>query len=232
DIIVDGPRRSKPIYLLNNSFVGGVTVKDTTVVSSGNQFGANYPPNGQSIIPVIAKGASQIYSIGDKFCLENAGCETKNWELQDTAQLIYSTNQFKNTTSVRTEMTRDGYDDTPLLSLKPNNFSGISLLRMGRGNYWYDVTRSEADGTLSFKGNEPSYGYTFDANGGSFKVNNGNINFGASGTITLGTSSFANLPGSPNGTLYYCSDCQTVNPCASGGTGAIAKRLGGAWTCS
>ena len=35
-----------------------------------------------------------------------------------------------------------------------------------------------------------------------------------------------------NGSILYCSDCTIANPCASGGTGAIAKRLNGVWVCN
>jgi hypothetical protein len=30
----------------------------------------------------------------------------------------------------------------------------------------------------------------------------------------------------------YCSDCVIANPCRSGGSGAIAKRLNGSWVCN
>lgn len=46
---------------------------------------------------------------------------------------------------------------------------------------------------------------------------------------------FANLgvPATPpNGTIQYCTDCTIANPCASGGTGAFAKRLNGVWVCN
>jgi hypothetical protein len=43
-------------------------------------------------------------------------------------------------------------------------------------------------------------------------------------------SSLSNFPS--NGTVVYCSDCQITNPCASGGHGAIAKRLSGIWVCN
>jgi len=42
---------------------------------------------------------------------------------------------------------------------------------------------------------------------------------------------FAALGTPDDGTFLYCSDCTFANPCASGGTGAIAKRLSGAWRC-
>jgi len=43
---------------------------------------------------------------------------------------------------------------------------------------------------------------------------------------------FAVLPTASNGTLIYCLDCAMTNPCAGGGTGAIAKRLNGRWVCN
>lgn len=39
--------------------------------------------------------------------------------------------------------------------------------------------------------------------------------------------------GTTNGIVVYCSDCNHgSNPCTSGGTGAIAKRLNSAWVCN
>jgi len=55
----------------------------------------------------------------------------------------------------------------------------------------------------------------------------------ASGALQQTGVTFANLPASPsNGTLIFCSDCTIANPCASGGTGAFAKRLNGVWVCN
>jgi hypothetical protein len=42
----------------------------------------------------------------------------------------------------------------------------------------------------------------------------------------------ASLPASNNGTVLFCSDCTKATPCASGGGGALAVRLGGAWDCN
>jgi hypothetical protein len=42
---------------------------------------------------------------------------------------------------------------------------------------------------------------------------------------------FANLGTPPNGTVRYCGDCTKSTPCASGGTGAFARRLNAAWDC-
>lgn len=34
------------------------------------------------------------------------------------------------------------------------------------------------------------------------------------------------------GAIVYCSNCTKATPCASGGTGAIAKYLNNAWDCN
>jgi len=52
------------------------------------------------------------------------------------------------------------------------------------------------------------------------------------GAITLRSLPWGSLPVSPNGTLFYCSDCTKTTPCTITGTGAIAKRLNGAWDCN
>jgi len=43
---------------------------------------------------------------------------------------------------------------------------------------------------------------------------------------------FANLGAATNGSMIYCADCTIASPCAGAGTGAIAKRLNGAWVCN
>ncbi len=42
---------------------------------------------------------------------------------------------------------------------------------------------------------------------------------------------FASLPASANGTVLYCSDCTKAATCVGGGTGALASRENGAWSC-
>jgi hypothetical protein len=50
--------------------------------------------------------------------------------------------------------------------------------------------------------------------------------------VALTGRAFSTLGASPNGTQVYCSDCTIANPCASGGTGAMAKRLNSVWVCN
>ena len=42
----------------------------------------------------------------------------------------------------------------------------------------------------------------------------------------------AALAAEADGTIIYCTDCTVASPCAAGGTGALAKRLNGAWICN
>lgn len=65
-------------------------------------------------------------------------------------------------------------------------------------------------------GAEPAEKWTMD--------NTGNL-------ISAGVTQ-ANLGTPADGSIIYCSDCTIANPCAGGGTGAIAKRLNGAWVCN
>lgn len=53
-----------------------------------------------------------------------------------------------------------------------------------------------------------------------------------SGRFIFDPITFANLGTPSNGAFVYCSDCTIANPCASGGNGAFAKRLNGAWVCN
>lgn len=52
------------------------------------------------------------------------------------------------------------------------------------------------------------------------------------GSLQIIGVTYANLPTPSNGQLVYCTDCQQANPCASGGSGAFARREAGAWNCA
>lgn len=49
---------------------------------------------------------------------------------------------------------------------------------------------------------------------------------------TCSAGGCSDLGASKNGTMIYCTNCQKTTPCSSGGSGAIAKRLNGAWDCN
>jgi hypothetical protein len=52
------------------------------------------------------------------------------------------------------------------------------------------------------------------------------------GGIIQGGVAFAALGTPASGKLIYCNNCTIASPCASGGTGAFAKRLNSIWACN
>jgi hypothetical protein len=50
--------------------------------------------------------------------------------------------------------------------------------------------------------------------------------------LQLPSYTFAALPSIADGFLVYCADCRNADPCAGGGTGAVAQRVGSAWACA
>lgn len=52
------------------------------------------------------------------------------------------------------------------------------------------------------------------------------------GLLKLGLLPFASLGTPDNRTVVYCTDCTKATPCASGGGGALAVRINGAWDCN
>ena len=55
----------------------------------------------------------------------------------------------------------------------------------------------------------------------------------AQGVKIAGDSRSNILATSPSdGYLILCTDCQKDLSCSSGGSGALAKRLGGSWVCN
>jgi hypothetical protein len=96
-------------------------------------------------------------------------------------------------------------------------------------------------GTVGSTGNE-----RFVSNWTSFArnaANNANIAIGDFGnttadvytlgaTVALPPVAFAGLGTPANFAIRGCTDCTIANPCAGGGTGAMAKRLNGVWVCN
>ena len=76
------------------------------------------------------------------------------------------------------------------------------------------------------------YAVQASAGGAVDPDNRATLNLGYDGTLRLGAWTFSKLGSAPNGTIRFCADCTTSNPCVTGGTGAIAKRLNGVWVCN
>lgn len=89
---------------------------------------------------------------------------------------------------------------------------------------------NERGGDVRMRGGPASSG---NANGGDVTLAGGNgIGTGTAGFVKFTTRTFATLGTPANGSVAMCSDCTIANPCASGGTGAFAKRLNAVWVCN
>lgn len=114
------------------------------------------------------------------------------------------------------------------------NFNGGARLSNGSvsGHLLTDSTGA-AYGLLQFGGTTNSFP-AFRRNGTQFDVrlaDDSNSSGMAMQYTAYNSTAFASLGTPGDGTVRYCNDCTFANPCASGGTGAIAKRLAGAWRC-
>lgn len=216
-IVVYGGDTNSPVTIINNSIQSLLTIRNSTVVSTGNQFTSQ--SNATNSL-ARAVQSSTVYSIGDKFCFDIAGalCTETNREeyvTDQSSQVVFSANKYRNT---------------------------MSKLRIGRFPYHFDIARNENTGILEFNasqgtgtggGHIPGFaGYSFATNGGIVKINyDGSVSYGSKNYNEL--INFVNLLNIPsNGTVIYCSDCQKSTPCSSGGTGALAKRINSSWDCN
>jgi len=89
-----------------------------------------------------------------------------------------------------------------------------------------NIAFTTANGRGVYEYRTPSKSY----NWGPIVVASDSLRIGK--TLQIGLLPFAGLISNGNGTLIYCSDCTKATPCASGGTGALAKRVNGAWDCN
>jgi hypothetical protein len=225
-----------PVNVSNSFFGNEVKIDNTTYVSTANQYGGN-----GFVIPVDATGGSEIHSFGDKFCFEeDAPCidgssvDRSNFKLHDDAKLITSSTQkgayFGIPVIAPLNVAGPYGSGNPLFSVMATDYAP-TLLRLGRTSYWFDFTRSESDGALEINGNQTC------CNAIRFKVGTSSqVQINPNGSVTYGSVTQSNLGTPANGTVVYCSDCTKATPCASGGYGALAKRVpnsGGTtiWDC-
>jgi len=109
---------------------------------------------------------------------------------------------------------------------------GLSFIRAGSA----DATSPIAGDIVANRGGNPGTGVIFfggSANAHYLLYDGTNFIFNGNSVIP-GTTSQANLAANnpTNGGMIYCTDCTIANPCASGGSGAIAKRLNGVQVCN
>jgi hypothetical protein len=101
---------------------------------------------------------------------------------------------------------------------------GPKFVDVDVGDTIFNVQSLTADRTFTF----PNASGTFTLGGNTFS---GTGSVMRATMPILADTLFAALGTPANGAITYCSDCTKATPCAGSGTGAIAKRLNGAWDC-
>jgi len=103
-------------------------------------------------------------------------------------------------------------------------FSGRNISRATGMNTIIDnnYSRTLTDSIIQFYNSNPTVSAWIDQSTG----------FNVANSLVFAPTLFANLGTPASGTFRFCSDCTVTNPCAGGGTGALAKRLGAIWVCN
>ena len=88
------------------------------------------------------------------------------------------------------------------------------------------VNESGGSSEILISTTEASTGISLNATGSG-----GTVTVNADDGIRMPTSTQANLGTPVNGTILYCTNCNPNATCTSGGSGAFAFRINGAWAC-
>jgi hypothetical protein len=159
------------------------------------------------------------------------------------AAYLAGAQQFSDRNSSTNLMLSSGSATTPALTI-----AGLGVYAVSN-NAWVFTSGGSAQATLNYSasgelkigqsarfawasgalpGSGPDLVLTRDA-AGRVLIDNAS---GSAGQIRMTATAFASLGTPTNGTLAYCNDCTIANPCASGGSGALAKRLNNTWVCN
>jgi hypothetical protein len=216
-IVVNGPRKSSPLVLLNNVVGSFVDIKEASVTSIGNSYFTVTGPSGPKVT-----GNSEVYSMGDRFCIYEghttpggtSTCNGAGWQLL--------ANNAGNVPTLFAANTVDGPDNFSKAVLQLLNPStNKPLLEIGAPGYSYTLKR-DGNGWLVFEGSQadPYKGFIFNAP----------VKLQAYNRTSLPTGTTA--PGS----TAYCLDCiPNTSPCQSGvgALGTIATvRNDSQWHCN
>lgn len=225
------------------NFGSAVGFSDATVFSHGNYYACAVTDETADIARPEIKGLSEVVSTADKFCRDLAvECfdpEISEFALMTNGGILRSDHlpRFDETTvidwsrpvmEIKSSYPGFGLDDSkpvyqPLLALSYSLWDGGT----GITRFAYTFTRNSRTGRLEMEGSQ-----TRDTTGYYFKK----------GPVQLQSSTAADLhyydtvsgwaADGDSGSLLYCSNCVAPStPCTSGGSGALALKVGSDWHC-
>lgn len=236
-----------PVFSVTVNFTNTVGINDAQVFSHGNY----YPcvDSEERVARPEIRGYSDVVSTGDKFCRTgSAYCFNSaspfNPALRSEFALMTNTGVVRgdysmdlNTTGVdwqkpilevnsSWDVEPSTYNFKPMLALTSTRYhAGIPGTPDTYDRWSYTFSRSAYTGRLVIKGDEaaPNTGFQFK---------DGPVQLHSVTQDTLSTYSNTAYSISDSGSLLYCSNCTAGStPCASGGSGALALKVGSAWHC-
>lgn len=234
-----------PIVLTNNILpacpfdagedddASGVVIKNASVVSEGNAYFCIAHNESEVSRPSI-EGWADVYSTGDKFCLDGESeCFSEGlrseFAVKSYTAVLRSDNLFdlsdwnKPLVDITSSYSwGEGPVYKPLLALTTSFWNSPSAGDIYKVSYTFK--RNGADGWLELEGSQ-SAPYT------GYRLKNGPVQLTSVAQSALSGYNSTSAAGS----MLYCSDCTAVtNPCstAGGGGGALALKVAsGNWSC-
>jgi hypothetical protein len=231
-----------PVTITNSAFPGclddgsyddanpTVSMHDVSVISNGNYWGCT------GIARPIVTGTTDIYSTGDRFCLDSpdGGSPGSNPSscFEGAARSEFVLNS--DTAVLKADNNLD-YDDlnAPFVNILGGvNFASRPLLAL---------TLNDHTNSHKF-----SYAFKIDTTNKRLTVENispaptpapGNTGYYfKGGPVQLETATSSTLSSysatSDGGSLLFCSNCAAgSSPCAGSGSGALAVKIGSNWVC-
>lgn len=182
--------------------------------------GAIVDPGGAATMVLIDGGTASISAI----TLANTYIETHNGE---TGEIVHI-NNGRNINLDGVFFNRGGATASNCISIQGTNAGQVRAYGRASGG-GTPVCTTLIDNTITGYTLAPTgdFDYYYPGSAGSGMVIDAPIHAGAGFTFANIGTNLVN-----NGDFGYCSNCTITNPCAGGGTGAIAKRLNGINVCN
>lgn len=203
--------RAGRVALFGNSFIGTATTNDLEFTGGAATFQGSVIGNLFNANVIIGAGVNDTmvaFNFTGGTCTDSGTRTTK-----------FKNRAYSGTGFVDSITLTDGTSGAAPLTIsgKAGGGNATLALNVGSGVNAYLQPLSATDESLQILNAGGAVTLTIDKTSGQL--------------LTRG-STFANLGTPANGYLVYCTDCTIANPCAGGGTGAIAKRLNGVWVCN
>lgn len=198
--------------------IANVLQQEYTPQQISGPLGIGTPPVASQPLTILSAGDGTAAVTIDGNLFNSQLVYSHNAAGGDSSSAIYSGQSSRGTKAAPSALSNGDVS----ARLEGRGYDGATYQPMG-------FVKVLVDGAVS-AGNVPSL-WEFDVNTGGTTVT---AAWKMRKDLTLQSTgvAFASLPASTNGSFIYCTDCTNAsNPCTAAGTGAIAKRLNGAWDC-